>query len=62
MEMGFEEKPNETHVELMHRARVIQHACYFSYPVCTNRAQLIFRDWMADKSQNLYVSIHFDFD
>lgn len=54
--MGFEEKPNETHVELMHRARIVHHACYFNNPVCTNRAQTIFRKWMEDKTQNLYVS------
>lgn len=52
-EMGFEEKPNETHVQLSHRALILHCACFFNYDYCTNKAQLIFRQWMRDKTQNL---------
>lgn len=55
-EMGFEEKPNESHVELMHRANIVYQACFFSYDWCVNKAQLIYREWMQDKTQNMYVS------
>lgn len=56
MHLGFDEKDDETHVELMHRARVVQHACFYNYVYCTNRAQLLFRDWMSEKTKNLYVN------
>lgn len=55
IEMGFDEKQNETHVELMHRSRIVRHACFFSDDWCTQRAQLLYREWMSDKTQNLYV-------
>lgn len=51
--MGFDEGTDETHVQLMHRRRIIEHACFFGHDRCTNRAQLIFREWMRDKTQNL---------
>lgn len=54
-EMGFDEKPNESHVELMHRAVIVEHACFFSHDWCVNRAQLIYREWMRDKTQNKYA-------
>ncbi|XP_037030897.1 aminopeptidase N isoform X2 [Bradysia coprophila] len=51
--MGFDEIQGESHVELMHRCRIINFACHFGYDRCTNRAQILFRDWMRDKSLNL---------
>lgn len=51
--MGFDEIQGESHVELMHRCRIINFACRFGYDRCTNRAQILFRDWMRDKSLNL---------
>lgn len=58
LSLGFDEKEDETHVELMHRARVVQHACFYNYVYCTNRAQLLFRDWMSEKTKNLYVKFN----
>lgn len=58
-ELGFDEKDNESHVQLMHRARVIQHACFYNYVYCTNRAQLLFRDWMSERTKNLYAHSSF---
>lgn len=49
---SFEEKPNETHVQLMHRARILHHACFFNYDHCTFNAQSIYRVWMNDKTLN----------
>lgn len=54
-EFTFEEKAGDTHVELMHRAIIVQHACFFTNDWCVNAAQLIYRDWMRDKTKNLYV-------
>lgn len=51
--MGFDESKDETHVQLMHRARIIAHSCFFGLDRCTNRAHIIFREWMADKYNNL---------
>lgn len=59
--MGFDERPNESHVDLMHRAIIVHQACFFSHDWCVNKAQLIYREWMRDKTQNLYVkSISFN--
>lgn len=52
-EMGFNELPGESHVNLMHRALIVHHACYFGHDWCVNYAQRTFRDWMADKTKNL---------
>lgn len=58
-DMGFDEKPNESHVELMHRSVIAEQACFFSHDWCVNRAQHIYREWMRDKTQNLYVQHNF---
>lgn len=51
--LGFDEEPNATHVQLMHQALIVQHACFFGNVYCINKAQLIYRDWMGDKKNNL---------
>lgn len=51
--MGFDESKEESHVQLMHRARIVGHSCFFGHDRCTNRAQIIFREWMANKYNNL---------
>lgn len=51
--LGFDERKNESHVDLMHRQRIIHHACFFGYDRCTNRAQILFREWMREKTLNL---------
>lgn len=53
VEMGFDEKPNEGHIQLMHRQRIVKHACFYAHDWCTNRAQMLYRQWMTDKTQNL---------
>lgn len=53
MDIGFDEKKNESHVELMHRQNIVENACFYGHDWCTNRAQEIYRDWMKDKSLNL---------
>lgn len=52
-ELDFDERQNETHLELMHRQRILSVACFFQHDWCTNRAQSIYREWMRDKTQNL---------
>lgn len=47
--MGFDEIQGESHVQLMHRCRIISFACHYGYDRCTNKAQILFRDWMRDK-------------
>lgn len=50
----FNEVQGESHVQLMHRCRIISLACHYGHDRCTNKAQIVFRDWMRDKL-NLYV-------
>lgn len=52
-QIGFEEQPYETHVQLKHRALIVQQACFFGYDWCVNTAQLTYRNWMQDKKKNL---------
>lgn len=54
-EIGFDEKPNETSNELLQRARIIKLACFYGIDWCTNRAQTLYREWMTNKVENLYV-------
>ncbi|GAB0092441.1 Aminopeptidase [Sergentomyia squamirostris] len=44
--LGFDEKDDESHVQLLHRARIVKLACNFDYDRCTNRAQFLFREWI----------------
>jgi aminopeptidase N len=50
--LGFEELEDETDVELLHRARIVDLACEFGIDRCTNTAQLLFREWIANKAEN----------
>lgn len=52
-ELDFDEKPHETHVDLLHRQNIVEVACRYGHDWCTNRAQTIYREWMRNKSQNL---------
>lgn len=52
-QIEFEEKPNETHVQLKHRALIVQQACFFGYDWCVNSAQLTYRKWMLEETENL---------
>lgn len=51
-ELGFEELEDETDVELLHRARIVEMACEFGIDRCTNTAQLMFREWIGNKVEN----------
>lgn len=50
--LGFDELEDETDVELLHRSRIIELACEFGIDRCTNTAQLLFREWIANKADN----------
>ncbi|CAO1436554.1 unnamed protein product [Diamesa hyperborea] len=50
--IGFEELPNETELELLHRARIVGLACEFGLDRCTNTAQVLYREWFTDKFEN----------
>lgn len=52
-ELDFDERANESHVELLHRQNIVEVACRYGHDWCTNRAQAIYREWMRNKSQNL---------
>lgn len=49
---GFVELEEETDVELLHRARIVEMACEFGIDRCTNTAQLLFREWIGNKVEN----------
>lgn len=51
-ELGFEELEDETDVELLHRARIVELACELGIDRCTNKAQLLFREWISNKAEN----------
>lgn len=44
--IGFQESSDESHVQKMHRIRVIEHACIFGVERCVNRAKSLYSDWM----------------
>ncbi|XP_070493928.1 aminopeptidase N isoform X2 [Chironomus tepperi] len=51
-EIGFEEQPGDSDIDLLHRARIVNLACEFGIDRCTVAAQLKFREWIADKANN----------
>lgn len=52
-QIGFEEQAYESHVQLKHRALIVQQACFFGYDWCLSSAQHIYRNWMVDKTKNM---------
>lgn len=48
----FDEKDDETHVQLLQRAQIVKFACDFGYDHCTNSAQLLYRKWMSTPLEN----------
>jgi aminopeptidase N len=50
--VGFDEMNNEEHQKSMHRARILKLACEFGIDRCTNRAQILYRDWMRNAAEN----------
>lgn len=57
-DLGFDEIEGESHTELIHRARIVRLACEYGIDRCTNRAQILYRDWMSDRLENRYA--HFN--
>lgn len=51
-EIGFDEQPDETDLDLLHRARIVNLACEFGIDRCTVTAQLQFREWIGNKVEN----------
>lgn len=50
--VGFKERENESHTQILHRAKVVKVACDFGIDRCTNTAQLLYREWMSDRLEN----------
>lgn len=50
--IGFDEKDDESHVQLTQRAQIVKFACDFGYDRCTNSAQLLYREWMRTPQEN----------
>jgi aminopeptidase N len=50
--LGFDEIENESLAELLHRTKIIRLACDYGIDRCTNRAQILYRDWMSDRFEN----------
>lgn len=48
----FVEKPTDSHLDLIHRTKIIKHTCLFGYDRCTVQAQLMYRNWMTDPVKN----------
>ncbi|XP_058063365.1 aminopeptidase N [Anopheles bellator] len=51
-EFGFDDRPNDSHVEMTHRERVVGLACLYSMDKCSMQAQTLFRSWMTDFRDN----------
>lgn len=50
--IGFDERPSESHIELTQRSQIVKFACDFGYDRCTNRAQVLYREWMRTPDEN----------
>lgn len=46
--VGFQESSDDTHVQKIHRNRIIDLACRFGVERCVNRAYMLFKEWMLD--------------
>ncbi|XP_058826206.1 aminopeptidase N isoform X2 [Topomyia yanbarensis] len=51
-ELGFEDNPQDDHLQVMHRERIVGLSCKFGIDKCSVRAQTLFRRWMTDYSDN----------
>lgn len=49
---NFNEIEDETDLEVLHKQRIVDLACNFGIDKCTQEAQLIFREWIANKAEN----------
>lgn len=44
--VGFHESSDESHVQKMHRIRIVEHACRFGVQKCVTEAQRLYSKWM----------------
>lgn len=51
-ELGFEDKSEDDHLQVMHRERIVGLACKFGIDKCSVGAQSLFRRWMTDYRDN----------
>ncbi|XP_053682785.1 aminopeptidase N-like [Sabethes cyaneus] len=51
-ELGFEDHPEDDHLTVMHRERIVGLACKFGIDKCSVTAQTLFRRWMTDFKDN----------
>ncbi|XP_055536270.1 aminopeptidase N-like isoform X2 [Wyeomyia smithii] len=51
-ELGFEDHPEDDHLQMMHRERIVGLACKFGIDKCSVSAQTLFRRWMTDFRDN----------
>ncbi|XP_058451744.1 aminopeptidase N isoform X2 [Malaya genurostris] len=51
-ELGFDDHPEDDHLQVMHRERIVGLACRFGIDKCSVRAQTLFRRWMTDHRDN----------
>ncbi|XP_055622223.1 aminopeptidase N isoform X2 [Toxorhynchites rutilus septentrionalis] len=51
-ELGFEDRPDDDHLQMIHRERIVGLACKFGIDKCSVRAQTLYRRWMTDHRDN----------
>uniref|UniRef100_A0A8D8FLW3 Aminopeptidase N n=4 Tax=Culex pipiens TaxID=7175 RepID=A0A8D8FLW3_CULPI len=51
-QLGFEDRPEDDHLQMMHRERIVGLACKFGIDKCSVRAQTLYRRWMTDFRDN----------
>lgn len=51
-DFNFNDLEDEKDLETLHRQRIVDMACEFGNDLCTQTAQLIFRQWFANKTEN----------
>lgn len=51
-QLGFEDRLDDDHLQMMHRERIVGLACQFGMDKCSVRAQTLFRRWMTDFKDN----------
>ncbi|XP_055586170.1 aminopeptidase N-like isoform X2 [Uranotaenia lowii] len=50
--LGFEDHPEDDHLQMMHRERIVRLACQFGIDKCTVPAQTLYRRWMTNFRDN----------
>ncbi|XP_050088642.1 aminopeptidase N [Anopheles aquasalis] len=50
--VGFEDRTDDSHQDMIHRERVVNLACHYGIDKCSVQAQTLFRRWMTDYRDN----------